>query len=71
MALSRIIIVSEVAMHPCNLCNSGGMQPPTVCARVHNLYICFACAGQILTAIQTQAVLIEAPDAGAEPKIPA
>jgi hypothetical protein len=62
MASSRPVVVSEVGLYACNLCNLGGGQPHTLCTRVHNLYICFACAGQILTAIQTQAVFIEKPD---------
>lgn len=62
MASSRPLVVSEVGIYPCNLCNPLGLQPHTLCARVHNQFICFYCAGQILTSIQTQAVLIEKPD---------
>lgn len=71
MASQRPVIVSEVAMHTCNLCDPEGVRLQTLCARVHHLYICFQCAGQLLTAIQTQSVFIEAPDVGTEPNSPA
>ena len=52
----RPMVVEAVGMVHCNLCDSESLLSVVRCAKVKELWICFPCAGQIMSAIQTGAI---------------